>query len=132
MYLYIKIDLPFCERVDKFAKANSVQFENISNSYEDIIKDFKNDDDFFIFRLSLYNYYKTKVKVWFVKDSEYINWETIEKQGFSLFSDVIKVDDNIFCQCLPYYLRKKYFSYNPYTRKYFSKINLPCQLSYND
>jgi hypothetical protein len=73
MYLYIKCYLPFCDRVDRYSKADSIQFENISIEYENIMNEFRSSDDFNLFRLNLFNYIKTKVKCEVIKKSEVIN-----------------------------------------------------------
>ena len=66
----IKIDLPFCDKVDSIAKANSVQFEDLTVFDNKIINSFKTVEDLNKFRLNLYNLYKTKVKIEFIKISE--------------------------------------------------------------
>lgn len=131
MYLYIKCDLPFTERLDKYSKAESIQFENISIEYENIISDFKTVEDLNIFRLNLFNYIKTKVKCEVVKKSEVINDEVVESTGFRLSSEIIKIPDDIFAKCCPFYIRKNHFWFNRYTRKYYSNCNLIYQYSYN-
>ena len=131
MYLYIKCDLPFCDRVDRFSKAESIKFENLSIEYDKIINEFRTVEDLNIFRLNLFNYIKTKVKCEFINVSELVNWEVINKQGFKLSSEVFKIPDDIFAKCLPLYLRKKHFGYNTITRKYYSNCNLIYQYSYN-
>ena len=131
MYLYIKCDLPFCDRVDKYSKADSIQFEDLSIEYENIINEFRSVEDLNLFRLNLFNYIKTKVKCEVIKISEVINDEVIEKTGFRLSSEIIKIPDDIFAKCCPFYVRKKHFDFNNITKKYFSKCNLVLQYSYN-
>lgn len=131
MYLYIKCDLPFCEKVDRISKANSIQFENVSIEYENILNEFKSVEDLNVFRLNLFNYIKTKVKVEVIKKSEIINNEVVESTGFRLSSEIFKIPDDIFAKSCPFYVRKKHFWFNRYTRKYFSLCNLVYQYSYN-
>lgn len=131
MYLYIKCDLPFCDRVDKYSKANSIQFEDLSIEYENIINEFRSVEDLNLFRLNLFNYIKTKVKCEVIKVSEVIEWEVFEKTWFRLSSEIIKIPDDIFAKCCPFYVRKKHFGFNSITRKYYSNCNLVLQYSYN-
>lgn len=131
MYLYINCDMPFCERVDKISKANSIQFVDLSIEYENIINEFKTLDDLNVFRLCLFNYIKTKVKCEFVRVSEDVWWSIVVKEWYKMSSDVFKIDDHIFAQCCPYYIRKKHFWYNSITRKYYSNCNLIYQYSFN-
>lgn len=131
MYLYIKVDMPFCEKVDKYSKAESIQFENMSIDYENVISEFRSVEDLNLFRLNLFNYIKTKVKCEVVKKSEVINWDVIEKTWFKMTSDIMKIPDDIFAKCCPFYVRKKHFWYNSITRKYYSNCNLIYQYSYN-
>ena len=125
--LYIKISSEFVDRVDKISKMNSVQFENYGRFFQDILDDFRSVDELNLFRLSLYNVYKTKVKIGFVKKTEEINWEVFCYEWFCLDSPVIPVDNNILAQCLPLYIRKKYFFYDSFYRKLFPV----CDLAYH-
>ena len=51
----IKINMPFCEKVDSIAKANSVQFEELTPFDNKILDSFRTVEDMNKFRLNLYN-----------------------------------------------------------------------------
>lgn len=120
----IKIDLPFCEKVDSIAKANSVQFIDLSVFDNKVIDEFRSVEDLNKFRMNLYNLYKTKVKIEFVKISEDEGDFISEKQWFKLSSNIFQLSDNDIWRCLPFYVVKKFFYWSRYLHKYISRENL--------
>lgn len=117
----IKIDMPYCDRVDKISKSNSVQFEELTVFDNKIIDSFKTVEDLNKFRLNLYNLYKTKVKIDFITVSEEINWDVIEKKWFKMSSDVFNLSDNDIWRCLPYYVVKQFFRWSQIQHKYINR-----------
>jgi len=117
----IKIDMPFCDRVDKISKANSVQFEELTVFDNKIIDSFKTVEDLNKFRLNLYNLYKTKVKIDFITVSEEINWDVIEKKWFKMSSDIFNLSDNDIWRCLPYYVVKQFYRWSQIQHKYINR-----------
>lgn len=117
----IKIDMPFCDRVDRISKANSVQFEELSVFDNKIIDSFRSVEDLNKFRLNLYNLYKTKVKIDFITVSEEINWDVIEKKWFKMSSDILNLSDNDVWRCLPYYVVKQFFRRSQFQHKYINR-----------
>lgn len=117
----IKIDMPYCDRVDKISKSNSVQFEDLTVFDNKIIDSFKTVEDLNKFRLNLYNLYKTKVKIDFITVSEEINWDVIEKKWFKMSSDIFNLSDNDIWRCLPYYVVKQFFRWSQIQHKYINR-----------
>lgn len=117
----IKIDLPFCERLDSISKASSVQFEDLTPFDNKIIDKFRTDSDLNKFRLNLYNLYKTKVKIDVVNVSEDVNWLIQHKQWFRLSSDVFHLTDNDIWRCLPFYIVKDMFRWSNLQHRYISR-----------
>lgn len=120
----IQIDLPFCNEVDRISKANSVQFVDLTPFDNKIIDSFRSVEDLNKFRMNLYNLYKTKVKIDFVKVAEDENWLVHYKEWFKLSSDVFKLTDNDIWRCLPFYIVKDFFRWSKYLHSYISRENL--------
>lgn len=123
--MQIRIDLPFTDVVDSVSKANSVQFEDLTVFDNKLLEEFKTVEDLNKFRLNLYNLYKTKVKIDFVKVSEELSdGDVIDKQWFKLSSPIFSLTDNDIWRCLPFYIVKKYYHRSKYLHKYISRENL--------
>lgn len=122
--LYIRINNDFCKKVDKYSKIDSVKFEDFWKFFREIIDSFNSDDDLNMFRLNLYNVFKTKVEVKCVKKSEVINWEVVEDQWFSLNSPILAVDSQTLWKCLPLYVRKQFFVFDSQLQKLLPKTDL--------
>ena len=120
----IQVDLPYCDKVDSIAKANSVQFVDLTPFDQKIMSSFRSVEDVNKFRLNLYNLYKTKVKIEFIKISEDENNFIKEKQGFKLSSDVFSLTDNDIWRCLPFYVVKNFYRWSSILHKYISRENL--------
>ena len=52
--LWIKVDLPFCDKVDKYSKMFSIQFIEYGRFMRDIFDSFKTDSDLNLFNFSFY------------------------------------------------------------------------------
>lgn len=122
----IKIDLPYCTKVDSIAKSNSVQFEDLTPFDNKIIDSFKSVEDLNKFRLNLYNLYKTKVKIEFVKVGECMDqdWNVKFQEWFKLSSDIFSLTDNDIWRCLPFYIVKQFYRWSSILHKYISRENL--------
>lgn len=120
----IRINLDFTRVVDSVAKANSVQFEDLTPFDEKILDSFRSVEDMNRFRLNLYNLYKTKVRIDIVKIWEVVNWEVIHEQGFRLSSDLFSLTDNDIWRCLPFYVVKQFYRWSSILHKYISRENL--------
>lgn len=116
----IQIDMPFCDTVDRISKANSVQFVDLTPFDNKILDAFRSDDDLNKFRMNLFNLYKTKVKIEFVKVSEDVWWLVQVKQWFKMISDVFKLSDNDIARCLPFYVVKQYFRWSKIQHRYIN------------